>query len=260
MRTDAILGLAISLALLGAGARSQPIPQDRIPRVVTIGAEFNTQDDFLRWTANYYSDPQPRDVHRAFVYFLDSDLMADEARRMPIAAFFGAAVRENPELADALRLQAEARNSYESIFAIANALWLTNTDWAREKLRTMAASEPNEQVQVFLTRRAQSASPIAEGREIRSLAQIATIWGEFGATGSPRIAERIAEVLLIEFEASPDALILQQAAEQSLRLRAREHEPVRAGIRSAIDKASPSPRRDRLEALLAEMTTDKPKD
>lgn len=258
MRTDAILGLAIFLAMLGAETRAQPIPPERIPRVVNVGVEFRTRDDFLRWTAGYYSDPQPREIHRAFVYFLDSGLLNDEARRMPIAAFFGAVMREHPDLAEAMRLQAVARNSYEPVIAFANSLWLTNADWAREKLRDMAASESNEQVREFLTRRAQSASPIAEGREIRSLAQINTIWGEFGATGSPRVAERIAEVLLIEFEASPDALILQQAAEQSLRLRAKEHGPVREGIRAAIDKASPSPRRDRLEAFLTEMSPGQP--
>lgn len=254
MRTPAILGLTLFLSCPLPAAMAQIVPTERIPRAVDVGAEFRSDEEFLRWVTNYYRDPQPREVPRAFVYFIDSGLMRDEAKRMPIAAFFGGALRERPEIADALREQIKARREYDPLFALSNALWLTNADWARQTLREMAAAEQNEQVSIFLTRRAQAASPIGEGRELRSLMQLETLWGEFGATGNPRLPERVAEVLLIEFDPSPDALILQQAAEQSLRLRAREHEPVRAGMRAAIEKAVPSPRRDALEKLLAELT------
>lgn len=256
MARHAILGLTISLGVIAGHAGAQPIPTDRIPRTVESGVEFASDDDFLRWTASYYRDPKPREIDRAFRYFMDSGLINDEARRLPIAAFFGAAFRQRPELADSVRVQVDVRNDYNSVFAFANALWLTNADWARDTLRRMATAEPNEQVASFLIRRSQAASPIAEGRELRSLLQIETIWGEFGATGDTRIPERVAEILLIEFAPSPDALVLQQAAEQSLRLRGRDHEPVRAGIRAAIEKATPSPRRERLASLLAELTPE----
>lgn len=254
MPSRSILGLTLSIACLGVVAVAQPIPTDRLPREVETGADFSTAEEFLRWTANYYRNPRPREIDQAFRYFLNSGLMQDEARRIPIAAFFGAVFRERLELSLSVQAQVNARRDYDSLFAFANSLWLANTDGAREMLRSMADAEPNEQVKTFLIRRSQSASPIAEGREIRSLSQIETIWGEFGASGNPRIAERVTEVLLIEFEASPDALVLQQAAEQSLRLRARDHERVREGMRAAIDKAMPSPRRDRVRALLDELT------
>lgn len=234
-------------------AKSAPPVPRNLPRTVVRPRMFADDRAFEEWMRTYHADPRPDMLDEAFVYFVRSAIATDEAKRVEAAAFFGAALSRTPGMISAVRDAMVREASYDALFAFVNALWLCDTDASREMLRTMAENEPDKRVREFIARRAQLVSPLAEERAIESLSQINLLWAQFGATGDPRIAERVAGVILTHYQTSPQATIFQDAARESLRSRGGSA-AVREGLRRAIEKADNSPLKDDAVRLLDEMT------
>ena len=254
MRKPLLLGLLATCALaIHAGATAQPNLPTNLPKTVVRPKLFDTSDELLRWAENYHRDPRPDMLDEAFRFFLDSDLSKDETKRVELAAFFGGALARTPPMAPAVRDAALRDGTYESMFALVNTLWMADTDECRAMIREMADKESDARVKEYLVRRAQAAPPTADAPSVESLAQMNLLWWRFAATGDARIAERVTGIVLTRFETSPQALLFQQAARDSLKKRG-DSAPVRDGIKAAIDKAPPSPMRDDAQALLDEIT------
>jgi len=250
MRHALLLGLVLAASPL-AGAQPA-LPKD-LPKSVVRPAMFKTDDEFVRWTHAYASDPRPDLLDEAFRFFLDSKLSRDPAKRVELAAFFGGALARTPAMAPAVRDAALRDRSYDSLFALVNALWLADSDECRDVLRALAAQESDERVKEFITRRIQAASPIAEGKSVDSLSQIQLLWARFDATADPEIPARIAAIIVTRYETSPEATLFQQAAENSIRDRA-DRPAVREGLRRAIERADDSPLKEDARQLLKELS------
>ncbi len=252
MRTHVVLGLTC-LALLAPHATAQPnLPKD-LPKTVIRPKLFGTQAEFLDWTQTYYQDPRPDLLDEAFQFFVTSDLMNDEAKRVELAAFFGAAIAETPGMGQPVRDVMVRNGTYNALFALVNALWLGDSDDCRALLKSIAENEPDPRVKEFITRRIQTVTPISDGKPITALSQIQLIWAQFGANGDPRLAERVADIIVTQYETSPEATILQNTARDSIRLRGESPE-VREGLRRAIENAQDSPLKETAQALLAELS------
>lgn len=258
MRTAVLLGLLIAAApLAAAAAPPKPVIPKTLPRSSFGLSYFKSTDEFLTWTQNYYRNPRPDMLDEAFRFFLDSELSRDEIKRIEIAAFFGAALAELPAMAPAVRDAALRDRSYESLFALVNALWLADNDDCRAILRELAEKESNEQVKRFINRRVQTVSPFATDKPIETLGEMRMRWAQFGATGDIAIPEQISAIVLTQYETSPEAEIFQDTAEQSIRARADRPE-VLEGLRRAIEKAQPSPRREKAVELYEELAGQLP--
>jgi hypothetical protein len=251
MRITVVLGLTC-LALLAANATAQPPIPKNLPKKVIKPKVFGTQADFLEWTQTYYQDPRPDLLDEGFQYFITSDLMKDEAKRVELAAFFGAALAITPGMGEPVRDVVVRNGTYDALFALVNALWLGDCDDCRELLKSIAENEPDPRVKEFVTRRIQLASPVAPGKPITALSQLHLLWSQFGASGDPAIPQRVAEVILTRFETSAEAMILQRAAEDSIRLHGSSPE-VREGLRRAIENAQPTPLKEDAQELLNEL-------
>jgi hypothetical protein len=252
MRTPVVLGLTC-LALLAPQATAQPaLPKD-LPKTVIRPKLFGTQAEFLSWTETYYQDPRPDLLDEAFQYFITSGLMNDEAKRVELAAFFGAALAITPGMGQPVRDVMVRNGTYDALFALVNALWLGDSDECRELLKAIAEKEPDPRVKEFITRRIQMASPIGPGKPITALSQIQLLWSQFGASGDPAIPQRIAEIIVTRYETSPEAMIFQQAAKDSIKLHG-DSPQVREGLRRAIENAKPTPLREDAQELLTELS------
>lgn len=254
MRNTILFGL-LSTSLLTAahGAFARPTLPTNIPKTVVRPRLFNTAADLVRWAENYHRDPRPDMLDEAFRFFLDSELSKDEAKRVELAAFFGGALSRTPAMVPAVRDATLRDGTYESLFALANTLWMADSDECRAMIRSLAEKEPDQRVKEYLIRRAQATPPTADGPSIESLSQMNLLWWRFAATGESRIPERVTGIILTRFETSPQAQLFQQAAEDSLRKRG-DSAAVREGIRAAIESADPSPMRDDAQRLLDELT------
>ncbi len=253
MRTQVVLGLTC-LALLAGHSAAQPVLPKDLPKTVIRPKLFGTQAEFLNWTETYYQDPRPDLLDEAFQYFITSDLMNDEAKRVELAAFFGAALAKTPGMGQPVRDVMVRNGTYNALFALVNALWLGDSDDCRALLKTIAENEPDPRVKEFIARRIQTVTPIAEGKPITALSQIQLLWAQFGASGDPRAAERVADIIVTQFETSPEATILQDTARESIRVRGASPE-VREGLRRAIANAKDSPLKQNAQALLDELST-----
>jgi hypothetical protein len=204
-----------------------------------------TVDEVERWMDGYHLRPRPDLVPAALAALRASGHLGDERTAAPVAAFLSQLLREDPEPAGAWL--GEVRTDVERA-AVVEALWLTDTEQARELLSAMTppvGGDLQELIAALLAEHPPDllAVPVEDG------AVLDVLWAAYMASGDARYVLRVISVL-------PDGGPVGEAARWSLAsnavrldgvreicVRALDHEPddVAAILRTILEADPPTP-------------------
>lgn len=186
----------------------------------------NFRDDLGRWVTFYYMKPEPQKVTETFVKYANSELFGRANGRLPMAAFFAAIFRDNPDLMRETYWQVSQGGSRDAKLLLVYAVRLANTPESRAlftQARTAWTSDGMQQV--FGEAEKLPAPGLLEG-EITQPVHLDMLWATFFATGESAPIEKIISILRWSEEGKGIQVALGGAASWSLASNAYQHKRV----------------------------------
>lgn len=204
---------------------------------VSVGAEFNSQEEFGKWLTYYYQKPEPEKIIPAVRYMSENGFLDNGKSSPPIFGFIAGVFRENQ---GKVEIWVNSLNSLDdtSYSVVVLGLWYANLPESKERVYAMLEKRPSLKEQFnFLYQGSPMGItdiPLEQGAWV-----LDSLWGNFMATGSKEPVIRIMQALpWLDVKGDVNRLLVGGAARWSLTSNAIQHKKVMAICEDEASKQS----------------------
>jgi len=210
---------------------------EKLELIVSASSEsfINTQEDLDYFVQYYYQQKNPALVSSAMSFLDKKSEIPVETLMGGVVGFYGEVFRENPDYLDKWIIEInESSERGKQLFL--NALWLSNTQKAKEYLNQKATEETGE-ARTAMDKFIQSDPPNLKKLVPSNPAENDMLWGAFLAIGDPIYVTNIIDAAT-EYDNRVDYLlfIVAATAKWSLVSNAQQHEIVHQTLENEMSR------------------------
>ena len=212
--------------------------------------QFNSQEQFNKWFAYYYLNPEPNRVASAVRYMSESGALNNARVMPPTFGFLSGVIAGSPNIGlSLLDSLSDIPDSHYGVVLL--GMWYSNLPNSQEEVYRVLDSNEKLNAQFRYLRQgmpmALHSIPLEQGSWV-----LDALWGNFSSTGSAKSVERISEALeWSEIKGDIGKLQIGSAAKWSLSSNAAQHKRTKEIL---LGLASRNPENRHLQEVLEQAT------